>query len=74
MVWRLRARLVVAGEDLEVFEDGVVEVDDVGRVVGVGRYSGGSFANLGDVVLAPQLVNGHIHVLDAALADRWDWD
>jgi len=74
VVWRLRARFVVGGEGLDVYEDGVVEVDDEGRVVGVGRYSGGSFANLGDVVVTPQLVNAHVHVLDAAFVDRWDWD
>jgi DNA-directed RNA polymerase subunit E'/Rpb7 len=37
---RLRAKYVLAGE-LEVVEDGVVEVDDAGVVVGVGRYTGG---------------------------------
>ena len=68
---RLRAKYVLAWE-LEVVEDGVVEVDDAGVVVGVGRYTGGIAADLGNVVLMPQLVNGHVHVLDAVIADRDD--
>ncbi|ACB39981.1 amidohydrolase family protein [Pyrobaculum neutrophilum] len=68
---RLRARYVLAG-GLELVADGVVEVDDGGVVVGVGRYTGGVAADLGNVVLMPQLVNGHVHVLDAAILDRDD--
>ena len=65
---RLRARYVLAG-GLEVIENGVVEIDDHGVVVGVGKHTGGTAADLGNVVLMPQLVNGHVHVLDAAMAD-----
>jgi len=68
---RFRARFILA-EELEVLEDGVVEVDDAGVVVGVGRYTGGVAADLGNVVIMPQLVNGHVHVLDAIIADRDD--
>ncbi|MEM4438708.1 MAG: chlorohydrolase [Pyrobaculum sp.] len=68
---RFKARYVLAGE-LEVVENGVVEVDDSGVVVGVGKYTGGVAADLGNVVLMPQLVNAHVHVLDAAIIDRDD--
>ncbi|MGC9050997.1 chlorohydrolase [Pyrobaculum sp.] len=68
---RYRARYVLAG-GLEVVEDGVVEVDDAGRVVGVGRYTGGVAADLGAVVLMPMLTNAHVHVLDVVLMDRDD--
>ncbi|AFA40758.1 Cytosine deaminase-related metal-dependent hydrolase [Pyrobaculum oguniense TE7] len=68
---RFKARFVLAGE-LEVLQDGVVEVDDGGVVVGVGKYTGGTVADLGNVVLMPQLVNAHVHVLDAAIIDRDD--
>jgi len=68
---RLRAKYVLAWE-LEVVQDGVVELDDGGVVVGVGRYTGGVAADLGNVVLMPQLVNGHVHVLDAVILDRDD--
>jgi len=68
---RLRAKYLLAG-DLELVENGVVEVDDQGVVVGVGKYTGGVAADLGNVVLMPQLLNAHVHVLDAVMADRDD--
>ncbi|MEM1598924.1 MAG: chlorohydrolase [Pyrobaculum sp.] len=68
---RLRARFVLAGE-LEVLQDAVVEVDDAGVVEGVGRYTGGNVVDLGNVVLMPQFINGHVHVLDAVMLDRDD--
>ncbi len=67
----LKARYILARE-LELLENGVVEVDDAGTVVGLGKYTGGSVVDLGNVVLMPQLVNGHIHVLDAVMLDRDD--
>lgn len=68
---RLRARYILTGE-LEIVENGVVEVNDEGVVAGVGKYTGGVAADLGNVVLMPQLVNGHVHVLDVAMLDRDD--
>ncbi|MEZ0247647.1 MAG: chlorohydrolase, partial [Thermoproteus sp.] len=64
---------VLHGVDLDVIEDGVVEIDDEGRVVGIGRYTGQLSLNLGHVVLMPQLVNAHVHPLDVAIADREDY-
>ncbi|MEM1903571.1 MAG: chlorohydrolase [Pyrobaculum sp.] len=68
---KYRARYVL-GWGLEVVEDGVVEVDDGGVVVGVGRYTGGVVVDLGNVVLMPQLLNSHVHVLDVVMLDRDD--
>ncbi|MEZ0318931.1 MAG: chlorohydrolase [Pyrobaculum sp.] len=67
----LRARYVLAWE-LEMLQDAVVEVDDAGVVAGVGKYTGGNAVDLGNVVLMPQFINGHVHVLDAVMMDRDD--
>lgn len=67
----IKARYILARE-LEVIENGVVEIDDAGVVAGVGKYTGGVVADLGNVILMPQLVNSHVHVLDAAIMDRDD--
>lgn len=69
----IRAKYVLWGAKLDVVEDGVVEVDDEGRIAGVGKYSGQIAVNLGNAVLMPQLVDAHIHPLDVAMADRDDY-
>jgi len=69
----VRARYVLWGVDLDVVEDGVVELNDEGKIVGIGRYSGQVSLNLGNAVLMPQLVDAHAHPLDVAMADRDDY-
>jgi hypothetical protein len=69
----VRARYVLWGVDLDVVEDGVVELNDEGKIVGIGRYSGQVSLNLGNAVLMPQLVDAHVHPLDVAMADRDDY-
>ncbi|MEL9990220.1 MAG: chlorohydrolase [Thermoproteus sp.] len=66
----VRAKYILHGADLDVIEDGVVEIDDEGKVVGVGKYTGQLSLNLGHAVLMPQLVNAHVHPLDVVMADR----
>lgn len=73
MAVALRARYVLWDLDLKVVEDGIVEIDDEGKIVGVGKYAGELALNLGHVVLMPQLANAHIHPLDVVIADRDDY-
>jgi cytosine/adenosine deaminase-related metal-dependent hydrolase len=69
----LRAKYVLAGVELRPIEDGVVEVDEEGRIAGVGKYSGEISVDLGNAALMPQLVDAHVHPLDVVLADRDDY-
>lgn len=55
----LRAARVFTGH--EVFSPGEIEVDAAGRVVGVGPATDAAAHHLGDVTLAPGLVDVHNH-------------
>lgn len=61
------------GEELNVLKSAVIEVDDEGRVVGVGTQASSISVNFGkNTILIPQLVNSHIHILDYRLSRYYD--
>lgn len=64
------ADYVVAGSELELLKDACVEFSDEGIVVGVGASrSPGKPCSVVPGYIMPPLCNGHIHVLDYALAE-----
>lgn len=63
-----KSKYVLSGTELRPIEDGVVDVNGDGVIIGIGKVPGSSnVVDLGSTVLMPQLVNAHVHVLDYVL-------
>ncbi len=70
---RYRFRYALVGEELTPMENGYVEVDDEGRIVGYGTGRPGSdYVDMGNVILVPKFANAHVHVLDMSMMDMYD--
>jgi len=60
-------------DELELLRGGCIEVDDEGKIVGVGVGCGLHSIDLGSsALLMPPLCNGHVHVFDLGVANRWE--
>ncbi len=71
---KYRFRYALVGEELTPIENGYVEVDDEGRVVGYGTGRPSSdYVDMGNVILTPKFANSHVHVLDMPMMDMYDW-
>ena len=70
----IRSGLLLYGRDeLELLRGGCIEVDDEGKIVGVGVGCGLHSIDLGSsALLMPPLCNGHVHVFDLGVANRWE--
>ncbi len=64
---RIRVKHLLQGYELKLIRDALIEVDERGVVVSIGRYSGERAVDLGAVLMMPQFVNSHVHVLDLEL-------
>ncbi len=61
------------GEELNVLKNAVIEVDDEGKIVGIGTQTSCISINFGkNTILTPQFINSHIHILDYNLSRYYD--
>lgn len=70
----VRVGLLLYGRDeLKLLKSKCIKLDDEGKIVGVGASCGLHSIDLGSsTLLMPPLCNGHVHVLDLGVADRWE--
>ena len=71
---KVRVGLLLYGRsELKLLRNKCIELDDEGKLVGVGASCGLHSVDLGtSTLLMPPLCNGHVHVLDLGIADRWE--
>ena len=64
----IKAKYGLIDQDLKLIKDILIEIDEYGKVISIGKYSGEqNVVDLGNVVLLPQFINSHIHILDYKL-------
>lgn len=70
----IRVGLLLYGRsELKLLKGKCIELDDEGRIVGVGANCSPYTVDLGaSTLLMPPLCNGHVHVFDLGVADRWE--
>ncbi len=70
---KYRFRFALVGEELLPIENGYIEVDDDGTIVGYGTGRPSSdYIDLGNVIITPKFTNAHVHVLDMPMMDMYD--